>query len=130
MHIAKPLTAALLAAGMTLSGGALLPAQAQDGAQETPAAPEVTEAKLDAFVVAAVAIEDIRASYQAPMQEAADDAERQALIEEANEEMVSAIDETQGITVDEYIAINRAAREDEELQQRIVELYEATKAEQ
>lgn len=100
---------------------------AQDAAAEPEtAAPEATmpsfdEATLQAFVDAVVAIEEVRADYQPQVTEAAE-ADRPALIEEANVAMMSAVEETDGITVDEYLAVNEAASQDPELAQRIVAL--------
>ena len=50
------------------------------------------------------------------------DAERQALAEEANTAIRGAIDETPGITVEEYVAIGQAAQENPDLAQRITVL--------
>lgn len=100
-------------------------------AQDTTVEPETAspeaatlafdEAKLQAFVDAVVAIEDVRADYE-PQVTAAAEADRPALIEEANVAMLAAVEETDGITLDEYLAVNEAAAQDPELAQRIVAL--------
>ena len=85
------------------------------------AMPSLDDAKLQAFVDAIVAIEEVRADYE-PQVAAAAEEDRPALIEEANVAMLAAVEETDGITLDEYLAVNEAAAQDPELAQRIVAL--------
>ncbi|MFQ5774087.1 MAG: DUF4168 domain-containing protein [Kiloniellaceae bacterium] len=82
------------------------------------------EAKLEAFVTAAVAVGALIDQWlprikSAESQEAAD-----RLRAQANAELVAVIDRTDGISVDEYKAINDAARSDPALSARIEGIYQ------
>lgn len=116
-----PRILAAAAAGAALVVAPLTPALGQ----ETETTPEVEravpDALLDSFIVAALSVSEIAESYQGRMQSAEDDAARQALASEAQAEMVAAVEETDGITVEEYMNISQAARADEELNQRLMD---------
>lgn len=84
------------------------------------AADEVTETQIDAFVDAILAVEAVRADYTAQIENAEDDAAKRALVEEANEAAVAAVDDVENMDIDSYIAIANAAGEDEALNQKIV----------
>ena len=115
-------TAAAIAALMAVS-----PALAQDARDDTTTGQEktmqeqmvLTEEKLDSFVDAALDVQGVTESF-APRAEAAEnDEQRQALAEEANAAIRGAIEETPGITIEEYVAIGQAAQQNPELAQRI-----------
>lgn len=116
----------LMLATVIAAGSLLAPHFAR--AQETPvapqAAPEVTDALLAAFVTAAVEVAAVSETYGARI-EAADEADRDALAGEAQAEMLRAVEETEGISVEQYVAIAEAARRDEALNQRILKEYRA-----
>jgi hypothetical protein len=122
-------TLAAAAAAASLAAAPLAPALAQDAGtgtgSGTEAAPEaqaaVSDAKLDSFVVAALNVSEIAEDYQGRMQQAEDDAARQALATEAREAMIAAVRETDGITVEEYVSISDAARADQALNQRVMD---------
>jgi hypothetical protein len=122
-------TLAAAAAAASLAAAPLAPALAQDAGtgtgSGTEAAPEaqaaVSDAKLDSFVVAALNVSEIAEDYQGRMQQAEDDAARQALATEAREAMIAAVQETDGITVEEYVSISDAARADQALNQRVMD---------
>ena len=79
----------------------------------------LTEEKLESFVDAALDVQGVTESF-APRAEAVEsDADRQALAEEANTAIRGAIEETPGITIEEYVAIGQAAQQNPELAQRI-----------
>lgn len=115
-------TAAATVAALTLA----TPLAAQDPNSVTTAEDEtmqeqmvLTEEKLESFVDAALDVQGVTEDF-APRAEAAEtDAERQALAEEANTAIRDVIDETPGITVEEYVAIGQAAQQNPELAQRI-----------
>lgn len=77
------------------------------------------EEKLEAFVVAMLEVENIRRTYSQAVAQADDDQARAGLIEEAGAEMVQAVEETPGITLDEYNAISEAAQTDPDLAQHL-----------
>jgi Spy/CpxP family protein refolding chaperone len=79
------------------------------------------DATIDAFVTAQLEIREIRSSYMPRLEGAGTDEERQQLTEQATDEMVTAVDDTPGITVDEYNAIVQAAGSDPELAERLSE---------
>ncbi|RDC73344.1 DUF4168 domain-containing protein [Rhodovulum sp. 12E13] len=106
----------------------LAPAVAQDGSA-TGSAPEsgvqggadmaVPDALLDSFVTAALSVSSVAEDYQGRMQAAETDAARQDLATEARQEMISAVEGTDGITVEEYVTIAEAAQTDESLALRL-----------
>lgn len=122
----RTLTAAALAAVVSL--GAVAPAVAQDAGEQAAPAGEVesfTEQKLEAYVVAAIEVSQIVESMRPDMQAAqqsGDEAQIQAVREDLGAQLTDAVDQVDGITVDEYQRITRAARGDEELLARIREI--------
>jgi len=117
-------TLAATAAGMALALAPMTPVLAQDtsGADAAPEAESaVPDALLESFVVAALSVSEIAETYQGRIQSAEDDAARQELATEAREAMLSAVQETDGITVEEYVTISEAAQTDEALNQRVME---------
>jgi hypothetical protein len=100
---------ALLAASATIPPAAL--------AQNAPFDDEM----IDAFVTAQLTIEEIRSTYIRQFGAAETEEERLEISEEANEEMVAAVNATPGITVEEYNAILDAAATDAELANRLNE---------
>jgi RNA processing factor Prp31 len=111
MTLKNTLTAAVLASGLAF--GTVPAALAQ--AEPDGAALVQEEGKLDSFVVAALAVDEVRNTYMAQLQTLEDEAEQQSLIQEANAAMVQAIEESEGITLEEYVAIGEAASTDPEI---------------
>ncbi len=99
---------------------------AQSGETETPV---FEEAQIEAFASAVVEVTEIRDEYASQLEGVEDKAKQEALIEEANTEMRAAIEETEGLTFDDYMAINRAASMDEELNQKIAQRLEELQTE-
>lgn len=111
MTLKTTLTAAVLASGLAF--GTVPAALAQ--AQPDGAALVQEERKLDSFVVAALAVDEVRNAYVAQLQTLEDEAAQQALIEEANVAIVQAVEDAEGITLEEYVAIGEAASTDPEI---------------
>lgn len=116
--------AALAAASLLVASPVL--AQTDGGAGgSTPGvsseATPYTEEKLDSFVAAAKSVEEIVDEYQPKLDAAGSEDERRTIAEEANEQMRTAVEETDGITIPEYTEIARAAQRDEVLRQAISE---------
>jgi len=84
-----------------------------------------SDEKLQAFVVALLDVENIRQSYTQAVAEADDEEARVGLIQTAQREMVQAVEEAPGITIDEYDAISAAAQTDPDLTRRINSMIEA-----
>ena len=131
-------TLAATAAATTLALAPLAPALAQDGATGDAApgmaAPDagsgsaaesdmaVPDALLDTFVTAALSVSSVAEDYQGRIRSAEDDEARDELATEAREAMIAAVEETDGITVEEYVTIAEAAQTDQELNQRVTDL--------
>ena len=93
-------------------------------AQETPEVPEigaeeVTTGQIVSFVNALIAVERVRIDYTTRINEAESDADRTALVAEADKVAMEAVDRVVGITPGEYIAIGRAAQGSQELTDKI-----------
>jgi hypothetical protein len=89
---------------------------------QTPA--EFTDQKLESFVVAALAVEELIRQWN-PRIQGAENAEQAAqLREQASAELVDTISRTEGITVEEYQQIGQAAQGDPDLAARINEIYQ------
>ena len=88
-------------------------------------AEDYSDATLDAFVSAAIEVSRRIEIWRPLIEGAADEDEREDLIEEAQADLGRAIEETDGIDEDAYYAIYNAAREDEALRARIDEVFSA-----
>ena len=111
---------------------ALGPAQAQTEQQQPPVQPqqemqqtEFTEDQLESFVDAAVAVNDLIESWRPRITAAESEEQAAQLREEANEELAEAIEQTEGMSLEEYQEIGQAAQADPELSERINEIYQA-----
>ena len=102
----------------------------QADAPEAPETPVFEDAQIEAFASAVIDVTEIRDRYAAQLQELEDEGEQQALIEEANAEMRTAIEETEGLTFEDYMAINRAASMDQDLNQKIAQRLEEMQGDQ
>jgi hypothetical protein len=102
--------------------------QARDSLDETQqgnpgdvalTADNVTDGQVDAFVKAAIAVEEVRGIYLPDIQNAETQQEREALMAEANTAAMQAVEDVQGVTPREYLAIARLAQSDQTLTDRI-----------
>lgn len=93
-------------------------------AQQAPlpqiAAEDVTDAQVVAFVDAILAVEEVRKDYSPQIEGAEDEAQQQALVEEANTAAKEAVEGVENMDIDSYVAIANAAGKDETLNQRII----------
>lgn len=122
MTLARPLTVTALALLLGTTGLALTFEAGGNGAnaQTEAPAPDVAEDELMAFARATLSMAALRETYLDRIATAASEAEQQALVEEGNAAMMTAIDEEPGIDIERYIEINEAAQRDGELNARIV----------
>ncbi len=100
---------------------ALLPATGWSqgyGFEQQPAQVEVTDHEVEAFAEAQNEVGQIQQDYQTRIADAADPEAQQAIVEEANEKMVDAVQEC-GLSVERYNTILNSAHADPELQARI-----------
>lgn len=108
--------------------------QQQDPQQQEFQAPDidasdVSEEELDSVANAYVKIIDIREQYQPSLANAEDPETAQEIQREANEEMVSAVEETD-LDVETYNQIVMAAEADEELREQLFEKIDEVEAEE
>lgn len=121
------LFAALAALGLALGPVAPALAGQADGARLAQAeqGQQFSDEQLRSFAVAALEVRKIRSDFMARIQQAGSEDERQQLAREANGQMVSAVEDTPGISVEDYNAIVQAAGEDPELASRIQTIVES-----
>lgn len=135
---AVTLTAALMAAPVSFVAAqeAATPAQPETTqAPETSQAPAATptpdfdDAQIDAFVSAALKVGEIQQKYGQQLQGIEDEAQQQALVQQADEEIRQTIEDTENLTIEDYLAIDQAAANDEELTQKIAQRLQEMQAE-
>lgn len=120
MALNRLLASTILAAGLVAT-----PYLAQEAAaQETGTAEHGAELaqdtdKVDAFIVAALAVAETRQQYLAQLEETTDQDEQMAIVQEADAAILEVVEQSPDISVDEYIAIGEAAAVDPELAARI-----------
>ena len=111
-------TAALAALAAVPPSYALAQTDDSPGMEEAP----IPDALLESFVVAALEVSEVAESYEGRIEAAETQESRDTLTREAREAMVSAVEDTDGITVDEYVAITQAAQVDQALNRRVMDL--------
>lgn len=109
---------AMLAAAGLAFGGALAGPVATPAAQAQEAG-SFTDNKLRSFAEAAVKLTEIRSEYQSQMGSAQSDEERAQLQQQTNQRMAQAVQNTDGISIEEYNQIASASRNDENLAEKI-----------
>lgn len=105
--------ALLLAAA--LWAGAIATAHAQSTFNDT---------KLEAFVSAAIQIDRLIETWSLRIQTAKSEEEALQFRQQANQEMIDVVEAAENISVEEYQAINLAARSDANLYGRIEAIYD------
>ncbi len=125
MTIRKTVSTLALAAMFAAGGSAF--AQSGGGAgqapvpgEKTPATAAMTEQTVDAFVDAFVAVQEIREDFAERLQSASDESEAQAMQQEAQAEMIQAVEQS-GMSVQEYNDVAMALQNDPELMQQVQE---------
>ncbi len=93
---------------------ALAPAQAQD---------DFGKAKLEAFITAAVTVESLVQQWVPQISGAESQEQAEKLQQQAQAELLAAIEGTDGITVEEYQRIGEAARIDPALSARLQKMF-------
>jgi hypothetical protein len=88
------------------------------------AAEQYEQAKLQSFVTAALAVNRLVEQWTPRIQGAQNETEAAQLREQANHELVAAIQQSNGISVDEYRKISQAAQSDPQLMARITEIFD------
>ena len=122
-----------LSALAIVTGTVLGAANAQDAAPQTPppaeaapqqeapaaAAPAMDETKLKSFAVAFLEVTKVTESYKPQIEAAGTTEDQQRLQQEAGEKMVEAVNNADGIAVEEYNTIIQAAQTNPDLAQQI-----------
>lgn len=109
---------ALGVAGAGIGAGAAI---AQETAPEAAPMPgqQFEQPKLKSFAVAFLEVSKVNQQYQPQIQATSDPQEQQRIRDEAGGKMVQAVENTDGITVEEYSQIIASAQTDPELAQQI-----------
>ncbi len=116
MALKRLLATTILAAGLVATPYLAQQAQAQEtGTAELGAELAQDVSKVDAFIVAALAVAETRQEYLAQLEATTDEQEQMAIVQEADAAILSTVEASPGITVDEYIAIGEAAAADPDL---------------
>jgi Domain of unknown function (DUF4168) len=85
---------------------------------------QYNQAKLESFVTAALAVNQLVQQWTPRIQGAQNETEAAQLREQANGELVAAIQHSNGISVDEYRQISEAAQGDPALMTRITQIFD------
>jgi Domain of unknown function (DUF4168) len=83
------------------------------------------QAKLESFVTAALAVNQLVEQWTPRIQGAQSETEAAQMREQANGELVAAIEHSNGISVDEYRQISEAAQSDPTLMTRITQIFDS-----
>ena len=107
------------------SGAIILALSLILSATGTPQAQDQYEqAKLESFVTAALTVNELIEQWTPRIQGAQSETEAAELRDQANEELVAAIESTDGITVEEYREISQDAQADPALMERISGIFD------
>ncbi len=117
----------LIAAFVALSLTAAPIAFAQEASTDSTAAETsapltadtVTDAQIESFVTAAIALESLRKEYADKIGNAESEEDQNALRAEADRVAIQLVNKARGITAEEYLAISKAAQTSEDLTARI-----------
>lgn len=107
----RPLTICLLAVLVLTAGRVAI------------AAEEYSDAKLQSFASAVMAVNAIVERWRPQIQGASSEADKQEMAEQANQEMRTAVEGIEGMSVDEYQAIAQAAQGDPQLMARLDKVF-------
>jgi hypothetical protein len=86
--------------------------------------------KLESFVVAALEVNRLVEEWTPRIQGAPSESDAAAMRDQANGELVNAINQANGITIDEYREISQAAQADPALMERISGIFEELQPQQ
>lgn len=118
MPFRKALTATTMALGLAMTAASVTALSAQSAAAQQAA--DYSGEQLDAFTVAYLQVIDLREQYAPVLQSAESEEQQQEIIEQANGEMIDAIEGTDGMTLEDYESIAEDAAADQELSERIM----------
>ncbi|QLL63771.1 DUF4168 domain-containing protein [Sinorhizobium mexicanum] len=81
----------------------------------------VSDQKIEAFAVAYLQVDKVRQEYSAKIEATPDQAAKEKLKNEASQQMVQAVEASNGISVEEYTSILTAAQNDPALAKKVQE---------
>jgi hypothetical protein len=113
-HMARLRGAAL--AGLLLAGSPMA-VMAQQAPSAAPAQ-DVTDADIEHFANAVMAVEEVRQTYEKALATTDDEGEKTSLQQEAQEKMVNAIQD-EGLTVQQYQMVAQAVQSDPEMWKKV-----------
>jgi hypothetical protein len=117
MTFRKTIAAATSSVALALAAAPALVLTAQTASAQS--AETYSETELDAFVAAFIEVDQLRSAYTARLQQAEDEAAQQAIVEEGNAAIVTAIEGVDGMTIELYSAILEQAGSDTALNERL-----------
>ena len=118
----RVLAAAGLAAAFVLTTAAAAPVAAGEqpsGEATQVQAAQYSDSKLRSFAVAALDVREVIADWRPKIEQAEDKAAAEELRRQANGELVAAIEDAEGISVQEYQQIVKDVRSDKKLYERL-----------
>ncbi|WP_297770012.1 DUF4168 domain-containing protein [uncultured Roseovarius sp.] len=127
MPVRTTLKATTTAIALAFAAAPMAAITAQSAAAQS--AESYSAEELDIFTTALLEVASVRQKYTPRMQSAETEDQQAAIIEEANAEITTVIEETDGMTIDKYTEIARAASEDQALNERIVKRVQAMDSE-
>jgi hypothetical protein len=143
MQFSKPLAATAVALGLTFGSVAFAQDAAPEAEAEMPEAQteapmqapgaettQFTEEQLESFVSAALEVSGIQQEAASQLMAMEDQAEQDTVLQEANQQMIEAIESEPGITVPQYIAIAEAAETDPSLRAQLEQMIVAAQMDQ
>src|SRR5690625_1881248 len=122
----KRLTTAVFFAVTLCSVSTLSIAQEQSKPPAAPAALETVQPndeQLERYISAARKVAAVAQEYQPQLEQAEDEADRQQIMQEADDKMVSAVQDD-GFSVEEYNGISLAIQQDAELRNKVEQMLE------
>lgn len=111
--------------GKWLSALAIVLLALSVGGSRVAAEPDYDETKLQAFVKATIAADSMARRWRMVILSAETESLADSYRAQANADMTTAIQKTEGITFQEYLTIAEAVRGDEHLAKRIADMYMA-----
>jgi hypothetical protein len=116
----RSLVAAILAAGCYLSTPTLNVLAQSPPPGPSTSAPDLSDQKLSAAPAALERVASLQQDYRQRIAEAEAPAEKERLVEEANNELTKAVTE-QGLSVEEYESILGVAQDNPEIRNKILQ---------
>ena len=110
--------------GLLVAVAAAVPAAPAFAQATPPPAAALTDDKLHAFIVAALKVGDLIDQWSPKIEAAATPEEQERLKQQANNELVAAIQGSGDMTLPEYRQISADAENDPALQERIIKLLQ------